>query len=130
MRGFDCPLHIVEKASQLASEIEARDLPLDFNPAGLSWKQNLCRIARQYTNYNALSRRLEGWLVAAWKDREGPCELGGTDRIARSELECPDCPNHWLAWQVLSKAAQTAAEDVYQTWLARSALDRRRELNR
>jgi hypothetical protein len=129
MRDLDCPLDIVEKVRRLASQIEAQDLPLDFDPAGLSWKRNLRRIARRYTNHDALSRQLEDWLVSASKDREAPCEPDVTDWIAGSELECPDCPNHWLARQVLSKAAQAIAERKYQTWLARRALKRRRELS-
>jgi hypothetical protein len=129
-RDSDCPLDVVEEARRLACRIEAQDLPLDFDPTGLSWKENLFRIARRYTNYDVLSRQLRDWLVQAWKDGDVPCEQCATDIDQGVDLESLECPHHWSAQQELSRAAQTVAERKYQTWLARKALDRRTRPNR
>jgi hypothetical protein len=130
MKDFDCPLNVVERGRSLASRIEARDLPLDFDPANLGWDQNVLRIAREYTNYGALSLELRDWLVQAWKDGDVPCEHCASEADLLVELESPECPHHWLAQQELSRAARAASERAYRTWLARRALDRRRGLNR
>ena len=114
----------------MASQIEARDLPPDFDPADLSWDQNVSRIAREYTNYETLSRQLQDWLIQAWQDGDVPCEHCATESDEEIELESLECPNHWLAQRELSKAAWAASEGMYRTWLARRALDRRRGLNR
>jgi hypothetical protein len=129
MEDFDCPLNIVEHARGLASQIEARDLPLDFDPAGVGWDQNVLRIAREYTNYEVLSDQLQEWLVETWQDGDVSCERCANPLDLHLELECPDCPHHWLAQQELSKAARVASERLYQTWLAKRALERRRGLN-
>jgi hypothetical protein len=129
MKDFDCPLDVVGEARSLASQVEAHDLPSYFDPADLSWDQNVLRIAREYTNYPALSGQLRDWLVQAWKDGDVPCERCVNESDLRSELEGPECPHHWLAEQELSKTAQGAAERMYRTWLARRALDRRRGLD-
>lgn len=130
MKHFECPLNVVERGRSLASHIEARDLPLDFDPADLGWDQNVLRIAQEYTNHDALSRELRDWLVQAWKDGDVPCEHCATESDQVVELDSLECPHHWLAQQELSTAALAAAERVYRTWLARRALDRRRRLNR
>ena len=130
MKNRDCPLGVVECARNLASQLEVRELPFNFDPADLGWDQNVLRIAREYTNYEALSGQLREWLVAAWQDRDVSCERCATELDLRSELECPDCPHHWVAQQELSKTARAASERMYQTWLAKRALDRRRGLDR
>lgn len=126
MKNHDCPLNIVERGRSLASQTEARDLPRDFDPAGLGWDQNVLRIAREYTNYEILSRQLRDWLVQAWKDGNIPCEHCATESDQEVELESLECPHHWLAQRELSKAALAVSEGLYRTWLARRALDRRR----
>lgn len=126
MKDSDCPLNVVEHARGLASQLEARDLPVDFEPAAVGWDQNVLRIAQAYTNYEALSDQLREWVVETWQDVDVSCERRANALELHSELECIDCPHHWLAQQELSGAAQAASERLYQTWLAKRALDRRR----
>lgn len=127
LEELDCPLGVVEEAMRLASQIEGRDLPMDFDPGGLSWNQNLLRIARVYTNYEALSGRLRDWLAEVEEDNDTACELRSTRWAPRFEPGCPGCPECWLAERELCQAAQSAAERVYQTWLARKALAESRD---
>ncbi len=122
MEDLDCPLDVVKKARRLASQIEGRDLPIDFDPAGLSWNQNLLRIARDYTNHDALLAQLVDWLNRLCEQGEVDCDLRGASACGNSELKCPCCSERWLAEQELAQAARAAAERVYQTWLARKAL--------
>ena len=130
MKNRDCPLGVVECARSLASQLEVRELPLDFDPAGLGWDQNVLRVVREYTNYDALSRELRDWLVAAWKDGDVPCEHCASESDQGVDLDSLECPHHWLAQHELSRAARAASERAYRTWLARTALDRRTGLNR
>lgn len=122
MGDLDCPLDVVKKARKLASQIEARDLPIDFDPGGLSWNQNLLRIARDYTNHDALFARFEDWVTTVCQQGEVDCDFRAASVCGNSELKCPCCSERWLAEQELAQAARAAAERVYQTWLARKAL--------
>lgn len=88
MEDHDCPIDGVECARRLASQLEVRELPLDFDPAGLSWDQNVLRIAREYTNYEALSDQLREGAVGAWQNGEVSCERWATEIDLHSELEC------------------------------------------
>jgi hypothetical protein len=129
-KDYHCPIDVVECARGLASQLEVRELPLDFDPADLGWNQNVLKIAREYTNYEALSDQLREWLVEVWKDEDISCERCANEPDLHSELECLNCPHHWLGQQELSRAARAASERLYQTWLAKQALERLRGMDR
>jgi hypothetical protein len=130
MEDLDCPFGVVDEVSRLASQIEARDLPIDFDPGDLTWNENLVRIGHLYTNHDALSGQLQDWLAEAWERGDACCDRRGSQRCRSSELGCPCCPSRWLAQEKLSEAARAAAEPVYQKWLARKALSDSTRLKR
>ncbi|MFW6115964.1 MAG: hypothetical protein ACOC7Y_02760 [Chloroflexota bacterium] len=122
MIGFDCPHGVVDEAKGLASEIEGRELPMDFDPGDLSWRQLLLRIVQRFTNHQALSENLREWVIAEDAAALSPCQRRLSQADKDSNPGCPDCSEHWLAQQELSQAAEKAAEGLYQVWLARKAL--------
>ena len=87
MKESTCPVHVVEHGRRLATQIEVRDLSPDFEPADLSWDDNVLRIAREYTNYKNLSRQLQDWLIQAWKEGNVPCEHCATESDGGIELD-------------------------------------------
>lgn len=122
MSDQECPLGVVEKARELASAVEGRELPLSFDPADLGWDENVLRIVREYTNYEVLSDHLEEWATAAEEALDTPCEFRSSGWLSNHDIECPGCPNRWMAQQALAEAARQMARRMYRTWLARRAL--------
>ena len=122
MSDQECPIEIIERARNLAADIKGRELPLGFDPADLGWDENVQRIVQEHTNYEALSGQLEEWATAAEEALEEPCECRASGWLASREIDCPSCPNRWLAHQELAEVARGVAEHLYQTWLARKAL--------
>lgn len=126
MRDVVCPVDVLAEARRLASKLAGDDLPLAYDPGNLGWHQNLLRIAREYTNYDAIIERLEDWIVAQLKEGNSHCALRSLPIEQSPDQRCPNCPNRWAALHVLSQAAEKTAERLYQRWLARKALADRR----
>lgn len=126
MISLDCPHEVVDEARRLAAEIEGRELPMDFDPGDLSWRQLLRRIVGGFTNHGAVSEGLREWVIAQDAAAADPCQRQALDGDEGLAAGCPDCPDHWLAQQELSRAAEKVAEGLYQVWLARRALARHR----
>lgn len=116
----DCPVDIVCRAAELASELVIGDIPLDFDPGQLRWRDILALIADEYSNHADLLEDLDQWMGQAAHASCDGCDLGAAER----EQKCVDCSERWLAEHELRTAALDAAERAYQRWLARRALRR------
>ena len=120
MVAEDCPVDIVNRAADLASELVIREIPLEFDPGQLQWRDILAFIAEEHSNHAELLKELGEWAGTVADELCDDCDLLG----AESEEACSDCPEQWLAKHELWTAALDAAERAYQRWLARRALRR------
>ena len=101
---------IVEVAKALVSEIEAQELPADFEPGWVRYNQIIAGIRHEYTNYDQLLDRLP-LCVDLW-------ERNGTE-YCNQQLEFPEdsCPLKDEAHDLLKWAAKAAAVEAYSGWL-------------
>lgn len=126
MRFPDCPVQVLAEARRLAALIEGEDLPLSYDPGDLGWDGNLRRLAREYTNHDALAAQLEEWLLAELQTSGTTCGRRSTLPEREPGQTCPKCPCRWVAQHELFEAARSKAEWLYQRWLARKSLADRR----
>lgn len=120
MLSADCPFHIVDKARELASELEVGPIPLDFDPGDLLWREILALLAEEFSNHGELRKRLDGFPDAETDGRCERCQVleeWGGDDVA-------DCSERFLAEHELWTAAVRTAERAYQRWLARRLIRR------
>ncbi len=110
----------------MAARIKGEDLPLCYDPGDLGWDQNLRRVAREYTNHEALQAQLEEWVVAELQTSGTSCERRSTPPEREPGQTCPKCAPQWMARHELSEAARSMAEWLYQRWLARKLVANRR----
>ena len=103
---------IVEVAKELVGQVEAQELPSDFDPGDLWYDEILAVIRHEYTNYEELLNKLP-LCVDIWD--AGQCVWQSEDDF---DLECPF---EREAHDLLKWAAKDAAEEVYQRWKAKSA---------
>ena len=116
----ECPIDAVEKALDLVSELEIRDIPEDYDPGPLRWRELIAQIAREFSNHGELVEKLEHALTAAREELCGDCGFIASE----PDADFGECPERWLAEHELWTAALDAAERSYQRWLARRALRR------
>ena len=120
MLDAECPIHIVDRAAELASELELGPIPLDFDPGKRLWREIVALIAQEFSNHEELLGRL---------DEVGTTTAGELCEHCRvlheaGKGDATDCPERWLAEHELWAAALSAAERGYQRWLARRAIRR------
>lgn len=120
----ECPIGAVEKALELASRLEIREIPQDFDPGDARWKQILSTIALQFSNHPALLEQLMEWLDQARSELAEDCHFVAAHGDRVPVEECATC---WLAKYRLWEAALNASEKAYQRWLAKQALRRAKE---
>ena len=96
---------IVEVANELVARLEVQELPEDFDPGDLWYKQILANIRHEFTNYEGLLHELP--LCVDFWDAGGEC-------TAEISLECP---LQQEAHDLLKWAANDMAKEVYQKWL-------------
>ena len=99
----ECP--VVQIAGDLARQIEAQELPEDFNPGDMSYNLLLPHIRHEYTNYGELLRDFP--LCADLWDQGIKCY---------SEGESQECHLMREARDILKRAAKDAAEEIYLKW--------------
>jgi hypothetical protein len=99
----DCP--VVQIAGDLACQIEAQELPEDFDPGDMPYNLLLPHIRHEYTNYGELSRDLP--LCADLWDQGIKCYPEG---------EGEECNLMHEARDILKRAAKDAATEIYFKW--------------
>lgn len=99
----DCP--VVQIAGDLTRQIEARELPEDFDPGDMPYNLLLPHIRHEYTNYGELLHDLPS-CVELW-DQGIKCY---------SEGESKECNLMREARDILKRAAKDAAEKIYLKW--------------
>lgn len=101
--GEDCP--VVQIAGDLARQIEAQELPEDFDLGDMPYNLLLPHIRHEYTNYGELLRDLP--LCADLWDQGIECYFEGESEECRLMREARD---------ILKRAAKDAAEEIYLRW--------------
>jgi hypothetical protein len=99
------PCLVVELAEELVSQIEAQELPPDFEPGDLHYRQILAHIRHEYTNYEQLLWKFP-ICVDHW-EQGGMCDLDtdtGEPCIRMQEA------HDLLKWKAKDAAAATYAE--------------------
>jgi hypothetical protein len=99
----ECP--VVQIAGDLARQIEAQELPEDFDSGDMSYNLLLPHIRHEYTNCGKLLRDLP--LCADLRDQGIECYFEG---------EGKECPSMRKARDILKRAAKDAAEEIYLKW--------------
>jgi hypothetical protein len=99
----ECP--VVQIAGDLARQIEAQELPEDFNLGDMSYNLLLPHICHEYTNYGELLRDFP--LCADLWDQGIKCYYEG---------ESEECHLMRKARDILKRAAKDAAEEIYLKW--------------
>jgi len=117
----ECPIHIVDEAAELASQLEVGPIPLDFDPGDLRWREILALIAEDFSNHAELLERLDRVVISAVCEL---CEDCTVPAGVRCEEDRVDCGERWLAEHELWSAALSTAERAYQRWLARRLIRR------
>jgi hypothetical protein len=116
----ECPIDAVEKALDLTSELKVGDIPEDFDPGLLRWRELIAQIAKEFSNHGELVEKLDAVLSAAREELCGDCGFIASE----PDADYAECPERWLAEHELWTAALDAAERSYQRWLARRAIRR------
>ena len=119
----ECPISAVEKAVELAYQLEVTEIPSEFDPGDLRWKEVVETIARRFSNHAALEVQLDDLLAGA---RSQLCEDCHFLRVHPDE-DLGACDDRWLAEYRLWEMALDASERAYQRWLARQAFRRAAE---
>lgn len=101
------PCRIVEVAESLVGEIEAYELPPDFDPGDLYYNEILANLRHEYTNYEPIL-----WSLPSCSDH---WEQGG-ECVWDYESDY-ECHLSREAHDLLKWAAKDAAAEVYQRWL-------------
>ncbi len=120
----ECPIDAVERALSLASQLEVGDIPVDFDPGDMLWREIIATITGQFSNHATLREQLLDDLNQARMELDEACpfvvEYTGDDHQE-------DCGRCYVATYRLREAALAASEKAYQRWLARAALRRAAE---
>ena len=115
-----CPISAVDEALKLAPQIEVHEIPSDFEPGDVRWREILATIARRFSNYSELLEELEAVLDQA-QPLADDCEFFAAHPDGTPSEGCSE---RWLAEHRLWEAALAASEKAYQRWLAKQALRR------
>ena len=98
--------NIVAIASDLASKVEAPELPSDFEPGDLYYNEILANIRHEYTNYEKLL-----WQLPLCIDFKNP------DYCEKVTIEGYGCPLQKEAHDIIKWSAKEKAEQIYSRWL-------------
>ncbi len=116
-----CPIDAVEKALQLASRLRVREIPLDFDPGDVLWREIVAVVMERFSNHAELRHELDEVLTRAYQECDDDCEFR---RAEPAEDPTSGCSERRLAEYRLREAALEAAERACQRWMARKALRR------
>ena len=105
----------------MASKIEVGNIPLDFDPGDLRWREVVAMISRRFSNHAALREQLLDRLEERRLELAGGCDFAAACLEGDPQEACRRC---WLAKYRLREAALEASERAYQRWLARAAIRR------
>lgn len=106
--------NIVSIAYDLASKVEAEELPSDFEPDDLYYNEILVNIRHKYTNYEELL-----WQLPICVDFENP-DYCKKVAIERGIIEGDECPLLQEAHDIIKWSAKAKAEQVYSKWLEKN----------
>ena len=104
--------NIVDKASDLASEVWAEELPDNFEPGDLYYNEILANIRHEFTNYQELL-----WQLPLCVDFENP------DYCEKVTIEGYGCPLQEEAHDIIKWSAKEKAEQIYSKWLEKKKLN-------
>ncbi|MCK4348966.1 MAG: hypothetical protein KAW47_10150 [Thermoplasmatales archaeon] len=104
--------NIVDKASDLASEVWAEELPDNFDPSDLHYNEILANIRHEFTNYQELL-----WQLPLCVDFENP------DYCEKVTIEGYGCPLQEEAHDIIKWSAKEKAEQIYSKWLEKKKLN-------
>jgi hypothetical protein len=104
--------NIVDKASDLASEVWAEELPDNFEPGDLYYNEILANIRHEFTNYQELL-----WQLPLCVDFENP------DYCEKVTIEGYGCPLQKEAHDIIKWSAKEKAEQIYSKWLEKKKLN-------
>ena len=121
MTDEECPICAVERALSLASQLEVRDIPLDFDPGDMCWREIIAIIVDQFSNHATLREQLLDGLDEARMELDEECPFVAAHTGDDHQEDCGRC---YVATYRLWEAALEASEKAYQRWLARAALRR------
>lgn len=91
----------LEVVQSLIDQLEAEEIPDDYDRGNLSYNEILADIRHTYTNYEELLYELPECVGCTWNVGE----------------EGIECPNATLAHDQLKWAARSLAESIYMEWL-------------
>lgn len=117
----DCPIDAVDKALELASRLEVREIPRDFEPGDLLWREIVAWVMERFSNHAELQGELDEVLDAAYREYGEAC---GFLDARPDEDPTTGCSERRLAEYRLREAAFKASERACQRWMARKALRR------